>query len=43
MVYSTDGPLPVGNGVAFTRNGIVFDPNQVTSGDLDCGIFGAQA
>ena len=43
MVYSTDGPLAAGNGIAFTRNGIVFDPNKVSSGDLDCGLFGVQA
>ena len=43
MVYSTDGPLAVGNGIAFTRNGIVFDPSQVVDGDLDCGLFGTEA
>lgn len=40
MVYTTDGPLPAANGIAFTRDAIVFDPNQVTDGDLDCGTFG---
>lgn len=40
MVYTTDGPLPAANGITFTRDSIVFDPNQVTDGDLDCGTFG---
>lgn len=40
MVYTTDGPLPCANGVSFTQDSLVFDPNQVTEGDLDCGTFG---
>lgn len=41
MVYTTDGPLPAANGITFTRDSIVFDPNQVSEGDLDCGTFGS--
>jgi hypothetical protein len=43
MIYTTTGPLPIGNGLAATANTLVFDPNLVTQGDLDCGIFGSQA
>jgi hypothetical protein len=40
MIYTTDGPLPSGNGISFTRDSLVFDPNQVAEGNLDCGVFG---
>ena len=43
LVYTTAGPLDTLNGIAFTEKGIVFDPNAVVEGDLDCGIFGSQA
>jgi hypothetical protein len=32
MVYTTDGPLPTSNGIAFTATGITFDPTQVSDG-----------
>ena len=32
MVYTTDGPLPTSNGIAFTATGITFDPTQVNDG-----------
>ena len=32
MVYTTDGPLPVSEGIAFTTEGLVFDASYVTSG-----------
>ena len=40
LVYTTAGPLDTLNGIAFTEQGLVFDPNAVTEGDLDCGTFG---
>jgi hypothetical protein len=43
MIYTTDGPLPSGNGISFTRDSMVFDPSQVTEGDLDSGTFGDQS
>lgn len=42
-IYTTSGPLPVENGLAMTTTAFVFDPSQVTEGDLDCGVFGSQA
>ena len=43
LVYTTSGPLPVENGLAMTKTAFVFDPSQVTEGDLDCGVFGSLA
>jgi hypothetical protein len=43
MIYTTSGPFPVANGLAMTPDAFIFDPNQVTQGDLDCGVFGSQA
>lgn len=40
MIYTTTGPLKAQNGIAFSVDSVIFDPSQVTEGDLDCGIFG---
>ena len=32
MIYTTDGPLPTANGIAFTTTGVTFDPSQVEGG-----------
>ena len=32
MVYSTDGPISVGNGIAFTTDGLTFNPTGVSGG-----------
>lgn len=42
-VYTSTGPLPARNGLAFTVDAMVFDPNAVTEGTLDCGVFGSLA
>lgn len=41
VIYTSTGPMKAQNGLAFTSDSIVFDPNQVTDGDLDCGVFGS--
>jgi len=41
MVYTTDGPLPTANGIAFTTAGLVFDPQQVNGGLVTKIIAGA--
>lgn len=32
MIYTTDGPLQVGNGISFTNNSVSFDPSLVNGG-----------
>ena len=41
MVYTTDGPLPTANGIAFTTTGLVFDPSTVSGGLVTKIIAGA--
>ena len=43
LAYTSVGPLPLENGLAFTKNSIIFDASRVEYGDLDCGLFGSQA
>lgn len=42
-VYTSTGPLPVENGLAFSQTAFVFLPDYVTEGNFDCGIFGSEA
>lgn len=40
-IYTTTGPLAIENGLVVTRNAMAFDPNYVTEGNFDCGVFGS--
>jgi hypothetical protein len=41
-IYTTTGPLPLENGLVVTTDSIALDPNYVTEGTFDCGVFGSQ-
>ena len=43
MVYTTDGPLPTANGIAFSEENLMLMPEAVTSGTFDCGTFSTPA
>jgi hypothetical protein len=40
-LYTDSGPFPLGQGLRFTQNAIVVDPNTITEGTLDSGTFGS--
>jgi len=40
-IYTTTGPLPIGNGIVATTTSISFDPSFVSYGTFDCGVFGS--
>lgn len=43
MIYTTDGPIKVTNGLAFTADAFAFVPDSVNAGTFDCGTFGTQS
>lgn len=43
MVYTTDGPIEVTNGLIFTVDSLQFNPGSVESGTFDCGTFSTPA
>lgn len=43
MVYTTDGPIQVTNGLVFTVDSLNFNPGAVESGTFDCGTFSTPA
>ena len=42
MVYTTTGPMPVKDGLAFSKNALVLDTAHII-GVLNGGIFGSEA